>query len=510
MPASWPRGDAYLRANEAPLPTITYRDIFRDPKLQALIGRALVGSQDLAVALATVAQADAQYRITRASLLPSVAGTFGATLQRSSNGTSIGSTTGTTTTTTTGTTGTGTGTTTGTTGGTASTDPTGIGTGTSTGGTGVTTGSSTTSAGSVIVNSGSGFSDSYRLTVGVSAFELDLFGRVRSLSHAALDAYLASEAGARSVRLTLVGSVARAYVTYAANLSLANIAGDTLRSAERTAEITDARLRGGVAPRTDLAQAQQTLERARSDLQSATAALAQSRNALDLLIGAATPSAELPGPLETIDGSLAELPAGLSSEVLLRRPDVVQAEYQLYAANARIGAARAAFFPRISLTSLAGLASGSLGGLFTGGAFTWSVAPSASLPIFDGGATRGNLAFARAGQDLALAQYRRSVQTAFREVSDALAQRGTIEEQLAAEERLEQAAQVTFDLTDASYRAGVTPFLNTLDAQRSLYTARRTVVTTRLTRAANLVTLYQTLGGDQLIANVTPAGQALR
>ena len=367
VPASWPQGDAYLRANEAPLPTVTYRDVFRDPRLQALIARALAGNQDLAAALATVEQAEAQYRITRAGLLPNLTGTFGTTLQKSGNGATIGSTSGTTTTTTTGTSG-GTGSTIGTgTGTTGSTDPTGIGAGGTTTGGGVTTGTSTSTAGSVIVNSGSGFTDSYRLTAGVSAFELDLFGRVRSLSHAALDSYLATEAGARAARLTVVGAVARAYLVYAANDSLAAIATSTLRSAERTVEITDARRRGGVAPRTDLAQAQQTLERARSDLQSATAAVAQSRNALDLLIGAPTPDAELPGPIETVDGGLAELPAGLSSEVLLRRPDVVQAEYQLYAANARIGAARAAFFPRISLTSLVGLASGSLGGLFSGG-----------------------------------------------------------------------------------------------------------------------------------------------
>ena len=481
--ATWPAGDAYLRTNEAPLPAVTYQDIFRDPKLQALIVRALANNQDLAAATGSIEQARAQYRVVRAAQLPALNATGGATLQKSGNGTTIGTNTGTTT--------------------TGSTDTTGTGTGTGTTGTGTT---GTSGTGSVIVNSGSGFTDSYRLTAGISSFELDLFGRLSSLSHAALDQYLATEAGARTVRLSLVGELASAYLTYAANRSLAAIAADTLASAQRTTELTDARLQGGVAPRTDLAQATQTLERARADLQNLTTQLAQSRNAIDLLVGAPTPDADLPGPIEAVDGLLAELPAGLSSDVLLRRPDVVQAEYLLYANNARIGAARAAFFPRISLTTLAGLASGSLGGLFSGGAFTWSVSPSVSLPIFDGGVTRGNLAYARASRDVALAQYRRAVQVAFRDVADALAQRGTIDQQLASEQRIEAAAQTTFDLTTASYRAGVTPFLNTLDAQRTLYTARRTVVTTRLTRATNLVTLYRSLGGDQLVANVRPAG----
>jgi multidrug efflux system outer membrane protein len=193
------------------------------------------------------------------------------------------------------------------------------------------------------------------------------------------------------------------------------------------------------------------------------------------------------------------LPAGLDSGVLLRRPDVVEAEYQLRAANARIGAARAAFFPRISLTAVAGLASTALSSLFSGGAFSWTVAPSASLPIFDGGRNAGNLAYAKAQRDVFVANYQRAIQTAFREAADALARRGTIAAEAEANQLNVTAAQDTLTLATARYREGIDPYLNTLDAQRTLYTARQRVVAIRLTRAQNLVTLYQTLGGDELV-----------
>lgn len=204
------------------------------------------------------------------------------------------------------------------------------------------------------------------------------------------------------------------------------------------------------------------------------------------------------------------MPAGLSSDILLRRPDVVQAEYTLRSANARIGAARAAFFPTIGLTSLAGLASGALGSLFSRGAFNWNVAPTIGVPIFDGGANRGNLAYARAQQQVALATYEQTIQTAFRDVADALAQRGTIDRELAARRQLAVAAQDNYTLTERSYRGGIGTFLNSLDAQRTLYAAQQQLVTTRLTRAGNLVTLYRVLGGDAGIAGDPAAGAVLR
>jgi len=451
IPPSWPVGDAYLRQSEADLPAITYRDIFRDPRLRALIERALANNQDLRAALANVASARAQYRVAHAALFPEIDASGGVTVRRQAeNG--------------------------------ASTASTGGGASANSGGDRTTT--------------------SYSAEIGTTAFEIDLFGRLRSLSNAAFDEYLGTEAAARAARLTLVAGVATAYLQLAADRSLLAIAEDTERSAQKSVDLTRARLQGGIAPRTDLRQAETILATAQSDEAALVTAVAQDRNALELLVGAPVADADLPASLEAVDGLLAELPAGLDSGILLRRPDVVQAEYQLRAADARIGAARAAFFPRISLTALAGLASTALSGLFTGGAFTWSIAPSATLPIFDGGANRGNLRYAEAQRDLAVANYRKAIQTAFRDVADALARRGTIDRQFTADRRLEEAARDSLFLATARYREGIDAYLATLDAQRTLYSARQTLTTTRLVRAQNLVALYQALGGDQLVAEL--------
>jgi multidrug efflux system outer membrane protein len=304
---------------------------------------------------------------------------------------------------------------------------------------------------------------------------------------------------ARATRLTLVGEIATAYFTYAADQSLMRISRETEAVAARAVTLTNARLQGGIASRIDLRQAQTVLEQARSDLATQTTRVAQDRNALQLLVGAPIPDADLPPSIEAVDGLVRELPAGLDSAILLRRPDVVEAEFQLIGANARIGAARAAFFPRISLTGLLGLASSALTSLLTGGAFNYTAGVNASLPIFDAGATRGNLQYAQAQRQLFLARYEQAIQTAFREVSDALARRGTIGAQFAAQTRLVAAAQDNFALNEARYRAGIENFLNVLDAQRTLYTAQRSLVATRLTRATNLADLYRTLGGDQSI-----------
>ena len=463
VPPSWPTGDAYLRQSEAALPSVTYRDIFRDPRLQAIIDRALANNRDLRVAVANIEATRAQYRIQRADLFPQVNATGAYSYRHNGgNGVATGTNTGT---------GTGTG-------------------GTGTGGTGTTVLSSSNS--------------SFQAQLGLTAFEIDLFGRVRSLTGAALSRYFAQEAAARATRLTLVGDIATAWLTYAADHSLLTVAEQTAAAARVSVRLTDARRRGGVAPRTDVRQAEQILATAEADLAEQRTALAQDVNALQLLVGVPVDPALLPRSIEEAAQAIGELPAGIDSGVLLRRPDVVQAEYSLRAFNAEIGAARAELFPRISLTGLVGFASTALRTLFDGG-FNWSVAPNASYPIFRAGAGRAGVDYSVAQRDAALASYELTIQTAFREVSDALARRGTITDQLAANERFYEAAADTLNLTNARYRGGIDTYLTSLDAQRQLYAAQRTLVQTRLVRATNLVTLYRTLGGDSLL-DVTDQG----
>jgi multidrug efflux system outer membrane protein len=436
IPPSWPVGDAYLRQSEAALPSVTYQDVFRDPRLQQVIAQALANNRDLRIAAANIAAARAQYHIQRAALLPQVDTGAGVSVgDRGASGAAGG--------------------------------------------------------GNVRAN--------YTADIGISAFELDLFGRVRSLSHAALDTYFATEAAARATRLTLVGDIASIWLNFAADKSLLAIAEETERNAARSVELTRARLQGGIAPRTDLRQAESVLTGAQSDLAQQRTALAQDVNALRLLVGAAVDPALLPASIEEVQDRFAELPAGLDSGILLRRPDVVQAEYQLRAANAQIGAARAALFPRISLTAIAGLASTALTGLFSGGAFSWSAGANADYPIFRAGAGRAGVRQSEAERDAALAGYERAIQIAFREVSDALARRGTIGDQLRAETASVAAAADNYRLAFARYQGGIDPFLQSLVAQRALYAAQRSLVATRLIRATNLVTLYRVLGGDSLL-----------
>jgi multidrug efflux system outer membrane protein len=442
VPQTWPVGGAYPAANAPALPSVNYRDVFQDPHLQAIIARAIANNQDLQIAMANVTIARSQYRVQRAQLLPRIDATAGA---------------------------------------------------------GETHGRATVGQPNGAISSQRTTSRSYDADVGFSSFEIDLFGRLRSLSHAAQQQYLASEAGLHAARLTLVAETADAYLTLATDRSLLAIAGDTVASAQKSVDLTRARLSGGIAPRTDLRLAETVLNQAQSDVANLTTLVAQDRNALELLVGAQVADADLPASIESVDGLLGEVPAGLDSRVLLRRPDVVQAEYRLRAANAQIGAARANFFPTISLTALAGAASPALDALFNGRNFNWTVSAGASQTLFAGGANIANLALARGQRELTVAQYQQAIQTAFREVADALARRGTINDQMAAQNSLVAAATDEYQLEDARYREGVDPFLNSLEAQRTLYAARRTLASTRLIKADNLVTLYRTLGGDQLI-----------
>jgi len=476
VPTSWPIGDAYLRQSEAALPAFTYRDIFRDRRLQTLIDQALVNNRDLRVAAANIASARAQYRIQRADLFPAVDASGRYTYSGGGNGARSTASSGSTGNTGTGNTGTG-------------------NTGTGNTGTGVGNGNGSTGT---ITTTGTGNS-AFSAQLGVTAFELDLFGRIRSLSRAALDRYFATEAAARATRLTLVGDIADAWLTYAADRSLLKVAQDTATSAQVSVRLTRARLEGGISARTDLRQAEQILETANADLAEQKTLVAQDVNALQLLVGAPVDPALLPAAIDEAQATIATLPAGLDSGVLLRRPDVVQSEYQLRAYNAEIGAARAALFPRISLTGLVGFASTALSSLFSGGAFNYSVAPSVSYPIFQAGAARANVRYTEAQRDAALATYEKTIQTAFQETADALARQGTIADQLRAQTNFQAAAADTLQLVNARYQGGIDTFLSSLDAQRSFYTAQRTLITTTLTGASNRVTLYRVLGGDSTL-----------
>lgn len=338
--------------------------------------------------------------------------------------------------------------------------------------------------------------NSYSADIGFSAFEIDLFGRVRNLTESALQTYLATEEGARATRISLIAETASAYATLAADQDLLALSRQTQASAERTLALTRSLNAAGLAGKLDVYQAETTVEQAASDVAANVTQVAQDRNAIDLLAGAPVEDALLPGPIDSLIPAIARAPAGLSSAILLQRPDVLQAEHQLIAAHADIGAARAALFPTISLTSAIGVASSALSALFTGDAFAWSVSPSARLPIF-GGPNRGNLAYSEAQRDLYLAQYEKAVQTAFREVADSLARDGTIDAQQAAQRRLVLASERAFSLAEQRYRSGIDNFLTALSSQRALYAARQSAIATDLALVSNRVSLYRAIGADE-------------
>lgn len=345
---------------------------------------------------------------------------------------------------------------------------------------------------------------SYSVQGGVSGFELDLFGRLANATAAERERAFASEAVVRSVRLALVADIAAAWATYAADSDLLAIARATADNARESVRLTTLRLEGGIAPRTDLAQAQQVLANAEQTIAEQTTLLAQDVNLLRLLVGNEIDPALLPASLAEIAPSYASLPAGLDSRVLLRRPDVIEAEYLLRAANADIGVARAALFPSLSLTGLLGLASSALADLFTGGAFNFTAGADLGYTLFDAGGRRANVAVSEAQRDAARAGYERVIQRAFREVADALADQGTLSERARAASVNREAAATEARLTEARYRNGIDSFLDSLVAQRSLFVARQQQVAIDLQTLLNRVTLYRVLGGDQL-APATPS-----
>ena len=334
----------------------------------------------------------------------------------------------------------------------------------------------------------------YQAGLSVSAFELDFFSRVRNLSDAALAQFLATEEARKTAQISLIAQVANTYLTYLADEELLALVQQTLKTREESLRLTRLRFDNGVSSKLDLEQAVSLVETARTTLAQAQRQRAQDLNFLTLLIGQPIPDA-LPAGATLATTNLPDLPAGMPSDLLAVRPDIRAAEQQLIAANANIGAARANYFPRITLTGTAGSASKELSGLFKSGTFGWTFAPQAIVPLFDFGRTRAGVETARAQRDIAVAQYEKSIQTAFREVADALAGQATYSEQLRAQQAVAAAETERFNLSDLRYRNGTASYLDLLDAQRSLFTAQQLAIQANLQRLQNQVTLYRVLGG---------------
>ncbi len=335
--------------------------------------------------------------------------------------------------------------------------------------------------------------DQYSVNAGISSWEIDFFGRIRSLNRRALEEFFATEQARRSAQILLISEVANAYYTLAADREDLQLARSTLEAQQTSYHLIKRRFEVGLTPELDVRQVQTRVDTARRDVARFTDQVAQDENALNLLVGSPVPAELLPEDLSSI-APLPDISPGLSSEVLLSRPDILQAENLLKAANANIGAARAAFFPRISLSTAVGTASGDLSGLFKPHSFVWNYAPQIVMPLFDA-RLWGALQASKVEREIAVAQYERAIQTAFREVADALARRGTLGEQMQAQQSLVDASMRTHDLAKARYEKGSDIYLSVLDAQRSLYAAQQGLILTRLALLANQVRLYAVLGG---------------
>ena len=347
-------------------------------------------------------------------------------------------------------------------------------------------------------NTSGQYANAFQVGLAVSAWEIDFFGRVAALKEQALAQYLATEEGRNAAQVSLVAAVANGWLNLLADEELLDLSRQTLASREESVRLTKMRLDAGVASELDFRQAESLTQAARATLAQQQRQRALDENALALLLGQVLPDdirASLAGSKLANAPAMAQLPAGLPSELLTRRPDIRQAEQQLIAANANIGAARAAFFPRIALTAQAGTASNELSGLFKSGSWGFTIAPSLLLPIFDAGRNQANLEGAQAGRAIAVAQYEKAIQTAFREVSDALAGQATLGEQAQAQRLQAEAEAARLQLADLRYRNGVASYLDLLDAQRSLFATQQAVVQVRLAQLQNQVALYKALGG---------------
>jgi multidrug efflux system outer membrane protein len=429
---AWPAGSTAVNTTNTLASEIDWREFFDDARLQRLIALALENNRDLRTAALRVEQARAQYRIERAALYPGVAGDASYRRQRYSGAvTTFG------------------------------------------GGTTLTT---------------------WNLDIGAS-YELDLFGRVRSLKKEALERYFASDEARKSVHIALVSQVATEYLTQLRLLQAKAVANQTLKVVQSSYDLIKRRFDVGAASELELQTAEGQVQAVRVNSADFLQMLAESEHALEVLVGQPLPK-DLPGgkPFQQ-QHLLANLPAEVPSEVLQRRPDILAAEHTLMAANADIGAARAAFFPRIVLTGFGGTASAKLTDLFTGPSMTWSFSPQISIPIFDLGGTRGRLAVSKIEKQIQLANYEKAIQTAFKEVADALATRAILDDKLKAQEVLVSSQQKRFDLTNARYLQGVDDYVAVLLAQRDLYAAQQNLLQFQAARLLNAVNLYRSLGG---------------
>lgn len=335
----------------------------------------------------------------------------------------------------------------------------------------------------------------YSVGLGVSAYELDFFGRVRSLKEEALQEYLSTSEAQRALQIGLIAEVAGRYLSLAANREALDLAAKTMKDQGTAYDLSQRRFDAGLTSALDLQQARTTVDVAKVDFARFTRFAVQDSNALQLLVGAEIPTELLPNTLPDEALVLQEPAPGLAAEVLLSRPDILRAEHRLQGVTAHIGAARAAFFPSITLTGAFGSGSAQLSGLFKAGSGTWSFIPQITVPIFDGGSNRAGLKAAKVEQQIAVAEYEGAIQNAFREVADALAVRDTITAQLTAQSSLADANAKIFSLSDQRYSKGVDNYLDVLIAQQSLFAAQQVLITTRLLKMTNLVTLYKVLGG---------------
>ena len=425
---------------------IGWREFFTDPKLQSLIEQALQHNYDAQIATLNIAAARAQYQIQRADLFPKISATAVEEVEKFP----------------------------------AAVAPLASGAGTASG---------------VGTSSGSGIFRYFDVGIGFTSYELDLFGRIRSLNHAKLQQYLGYVETRRSTQISVIAEVANAYLTWLADGKLLRITEDTLNSQQESLKLIRLTFEGGVGTALDLHQAETTVATAQANLAQYRRQVAQDENALVVLLGTPIPSGFVADVELDEESLLTDLPAGVPSQVLVQRPDILAAEHNLIAANANIGAARAAFFPSILLTGTYGTASTQLSGLFQQGSTAWTFSPQISLPIFAGGANVASLDLAKVQKNILVVQYEQAIQSGFREVADALAGRATLDSQLAADAALVQASSESFRLANMRFTGGVDNYLGVLDSQRLLYTAQQSLVSVKLARLQNLVTLYKALGG---------------